>query len=130
LIDVGKDVVRIGVLEKNILTDLIIEFFEDKHLLGNLYKGRVNAILPGMQAAFVDIGVGRDAFLPLTEPIDDVLADEEGGAVVGTIKKVFKRVFHVRKQLKKGQEILVQVTKDAVGKKGPRLTTSIKRHRP
>ncbi len=125
LIDVGKELVRVGILEKGILTDLIIEYFQDRHLVGNLYKGRVNAILPGMQAAFVDIGIGRDAFLPLTEPIDDILADEEGGAVVGKLKKVFRKVFHAKKQLKRGQEILVQVTKDAVGKKGPRLTTSI-----
>lgn len=125
IIDVGEDTVRIGILEKNVLTDLIIEYHHDKQILGNIYKGKVNAILPGMQAAFVDIGVGRDAFLPLTEPIEDVLSDEGEGVIAGTIKKVLKKVFHVKNQLKKGQEILVQVTKDAVGKKGPRLTTHI-----
>ena len=85
LVDVGKDMVRIGILEKSILTEMIIEYFQDKQLVGNLYKGRVNAVLPGMQAAFVDIGAGKDAFLPLTEPIEDVLAEEEGNVIVGKI---------------------------------------------
>lgn len=125
LIDVGQTMVRIAVMEKNMLADLIIESRQDRHLAGNIYKGRVNAILPGMQAAFVDIGVGKDAFLSMTEPVEDVLRDEEGGAIVETIRKVFKKVFNLKKPLARGQEILVQVTKDAVGKKGPRLTTNI-----
>ncbi|MDD5259923.1 MAG: Rne/Rng family ribonuclease [bacterium] len=125
LVDVGKDMVRIAVLEKGIMNDLIIEYFQDQQLIGNLYKGRVNAVLPGMQAAFVDVGVGKDAFLPLTEPVEDILGEEEGNVIVGKIRKAIKKVFHVKKQLKRGQEILVQVTKDAVGKKGARLTTNI-----
>ena len=101
---------RAVVLSDGVLEDIWIERIASKGLVGNIYKGRVIRVLPGMQSAFVDIGLERSGFLHV--------ADIEGardGANVKPIEKV----------LTEGMSLLVQVAKDPIGTKGARLTTTI-----
>jgi ribonuclease G len=119
---------RIAVLEDDRLTEIYLERSHHRGLVGNVYKGRVTRVLPGMQAAFVDVGLERDAFLyvadvaPATPPpgLDgDLEADElpEPSAVVAGPS--------IDSLLKAGQELLVQVTKDPLPNKGARVTTHV-----
>ncbi len=98
-----------AILEDGALRELEVERPGHSHLVGNIYKGRVQNVLPGMQAAFVDIGGRKNAFLYIG---DGHSADVAGGAGGG------ERV-HI------GQSLLVQVVKDAAGSKGPRVTTHL-----
>ena len=69
----GKDETRLAILEDGQLTEVVLERAQSRGLVGNIYKGRVSRVLPGMQSAFVDIGLERDGFLY----VSDVLADIE-----------------------------------------------------
>lgn len=123
---------RIAVLEEGKLVELITERPEKERIAGDIYKGKVTAVLPGIQAAFVDIGIGKAGFLHFSDTTvfrgskhmffdleydDDILETR-------TISKR-RRTGSIADFLKKGQEILVQVTKEPMANKGPRLTTLI-----
>lgn len=94
-----------AVFEEDHLVEYYLERSREARLTGNIYKGRVENVLPGMQAAFIDIGLEKNAYLY----VDDVLMAASG----------VRDIAHL---LKTGQEILVQVAKEAVGSKGPRVT--------
>jgi ribonuclease G len=110
----------------------VVEVFHERRgrqsLVGNVYLGRVHRVLPGMQAAFVAIGLDRDAFL-YVEDVAPRTADEDFGeeeAEAGTDEaRAGSDRPRIDDFLKEGQEIVVQVTKDAVASKGPRVTASI-----
>ncbi|MDR7402433.1 MAG: Rne/Rng family ribonuclease [Armatimonadota bacterium] len=104
---------RVAVLDGGRLVNLYIERGEP--LAGNIYKGRVAAVLPGMEAAFVDIGLERNAFLHVGDIRSQRLAGEE-------VEESFGRGA-IAERLRVGQEILVQVTKEPMGTKGARVTT-------
>ncbi|MDR7533968.1 MAG: Rne/Rng family ribonuclease [Armatimonadota bacterium] len=105
--------VRVAVLEDGVLVNLFIERSEP--VAGNIYKGRVTNVLPGMEAAFIDIGLERNAFLHVDDIRAQRLDGEELEAPLG------KGV--ITERLRPGQEILVQVTKEPMGSKGARVTT-------
>jgi ribonuclease G len=126
---------RVALIEKGQLSELYIERKRERGIAGNIYKGRVVRVLPGMQAAFVDIGVEKAAFL--------YVADVRGG---GDYKNLFPedeeeretkdelpreemakaaRGQKIEDLLKEGQEILVQVAKEPIGTKGARITSYI-----
>ncbi|MGZ8172549.1 MULTISPECIES: ribonuclease G [Methylobacter] len=111
LINVTPPETRVAVIENGVLQELIIERTRQRGLVGNIYKGEVCRVLPGMQAAFVDIGLPRAAFLHLS---DLCAKDLE--------KKASENIEHY---LHEGQHIIVQVVKDPLGSKGARLTTEI-----
>jgi ribonuclease G len=111
LINVTPPETRVAVIENGVLQELIIERTRQRGLVGNIYKGEVCRVLPGMQAAFVDIGLPRAAFLHLS---DLCAKDLE--------KKGSENIEHY---LHEGQHIIVQVVKDPLGTKGARLTTEI-----
>jgi ribonuclease G len=111
LINVTPPETRVAVIENGVLQELIIERTRQRGLVGNIYKGEVCRVLPGMQAAFVDIGLPRAAFLHLS---DLCAKDLE--------KKGSENIEHY---LHEGQHIIVQVFKDPIGSKGARLTTEI-----
>ncbi|MGZ8137415.1 MAG: ribonuclease G [Methylococcaceae bacterium] len=111
LINVTPPETRVAVIENGVLQELIIERSRERGLVGNIYKGEVCRVLPGMQAAFVDIGLPRAAFLHLS---DLCAKDLE--------KKGSENIEHY---LHEGQHIIVQVVKDPIGSKGARLTTEI-----
>jgi ribonuclease G len=111
LINVTPPETRVAVIENGVLQELIIERTRQRGLVGNIYKGEVCRVLPGMQAAFVEIGLPRAAFLHLS---DLCAKDLE--------KKASENIEHY---LHEGQHIIVQVVKDPLGSKGARLTTEI-----
>jgi len=102
---------RAAILEQGKLTELYVERSDRRSLVGNIYKGRVVNVLPGMDAAFVDIGLEKNGFLY----VDEVVRPDDPEAKGKKITQL----------LKTGQEIVVQVVKDAMGVKGARLTTEL-----
>ena len=118
LINVTPQESRVAVVENGVLQEVYIERSQKKGLVGNIYKGRVSRILPGMQAAFIDTGLERTGFLHTSDIVtisEDLLPDEQENLQLPSIDSV----------LQEGQEILVQVIKDPLGSKGARLTTRL-----
>jgi len=109
---------RVALIEGGILQELHIERLATKGIVGNVYKGKVCRVLPGMQAAFVDIGLDKAAFLHAS----DIVPHTE--CVAQTEKAQFK-VADISELVRQGQDIIVQVVKDPLGTKGARLTTDI-----
>ncbi len=117
LISVTSQETRAAVLENGMLQELFIERASSRGLVGNIYRGKVIRVLPGMQAAFINIGRERSAFLHAAE----ILPIEEGEIVeVNGIQKT-----DIKDLLHDGQTITVQVIKDELGTKGARLTTHL-----
>ena len=106
---------RVAVHEDGTLVNIFVERGEP--LAGNVYKGKVVNVLPGMEAAFVDVGLDRNAFLHITDIRSQRLVGEE-------VEESFGRGA-IAERLRPGQEILVQVTKEPMGTKGARVTTYI-----
>ena len=145
---------RVAVLEEDLLTEIYLERRYHRGVVGNVYKGRVSRVLPGMQAAFVDIGLDRDAFLYVadvylpseseTEAVADTVTGALGHAISGDDELELNPGLHdddtlsgtphrsdygsgptIDSLLKVGQELLVQVTKDPLPNKGARVTTQV-----
>ena len=117
--------IRIGILEDGRLDQLYYERAAEKKYLGNIYKGRVVNVEPSIQAAFVDVGIGRNGFLH----VSDVLGIYKDSTVV-PVDRLSERVpgsrdMKMQDILRKGQDILVQISKDSIGLKGPSLTTYV-----
>ncbi len=121
LLDANPFEKRLSVLEDGVLVEFHIERRKDRTITGNIYKGRVVNVLPGMQAAFVDVGLERTAFLHVTDVFEtmDSLYEE----LPREIQKGQSQ--RIEKILKEGQDIIVQVEKEPVGTKGARLTSYI-----
>jgi len=118
LINVTPSESRVALIENGILQEIHVERHTKRGLVGNIYRGRVSRVLPGMQAAFVDIGLEKAAFLHAS---DIVLHSElEGEVSASHIEKQ-----DIRELVRDGQDIVVQVVKDPIGTKGARLTTDI-----
>jgi ribonuclease G len=119
--------VRIAILEDRELVELLIEREDSRHTVGDIYLGRVTAVIPGIQAAFVDIGQEKAAFLHVSDvatgAIDPELLDEDEVEVPTSRKD--RELPPIETILKKGQEILVQVRKEAIGTKGPRISSEL-----
>ena len=116
LINVTPQETRIAVVENGVLQEIYIERTRRRGLVGNIYKGRVSRVLPGMQAAFVDIGLERTAFLHASDIINQPAECSSGEE---------RRVGQIAELVKEGQELTVQVLKDPLGTKGARLTTQL-----
>ncbi len=111
LINVTPPETRVALIENGVVLELIVERASCRGLVGNIFKGRVCRVLPGMQAAFVDIGLDRAAFLHASDIITPN-NKEDHEEDIGTL-------------VHEGGEIVVQVIKDPLGTKGARLTTNI-----
>jgi ribonuclease G len=123
---------RIAVLEEDRLVEIFLERQHHRGVVGNVYKGRVTRVLPGMQAAFVDIGLERDAFLYVADVIPELPSEGEIDIVTteGDEEPVPPAVDAMPEPtidslLRAGQEIVVQVTKDPLPNKGARVTTHV-----
>ena len=116
LVNVTPREVRAALLENGILQEVFIERASRRGLISNIYKGKVSRVLPGMQAAFVDIGLERTAFLHASDIARRNGSDENNGDAT---------VPDIRELIREGQEVVVQVVKDPLGTKGARLTTFI-----
>lgn len=104
---------RVAVIENGMPQEIYVERVKRRGILGNIYNGRVVRVLPGMQAAFVDIGLDRAAFIHADEVSSSDIAPEDRAGV------------SISQLLREGQSLLVQVTKDPIGSKGARLTTHL-----
>ncbi len=110
---------RLAVLENSRLVEFYVERARDKGITGNIYKGRVVRVLPGMQSAFVDIGLQRTAFLHISdirETIDDEMEEYE---------EEKPPQLRIQDLLEEGQDVMVQVAKEPIGTKGARVTSYI-----
>lgn len=116
LINVTPHETRVAFVENGVLQEVHIERARRRGLVGNIYKGRVSRVLPGMQAAFVDIGMERTAFLHAS----DILPSATGAPENGNGERQ-----DIAALIREGQDIVVQVVKDPLGTKGARLTTHI-----
>jgi ribonuclease G len=123
---------RVAILEDKELVELLVERPDERRIVGDIYKGKVNAVLPGMQAAFVEIGLAKTAFLhasdlfsALNEEIDLLDEDESGrsgngrgggrsGGRGGRRRPRRESAPKIEDHLTKGQEIVVQVTKEPI----------------
>lgn len=119
---------RIALLEDGRLTELQIERQENPSLVGNIYRGRVDSVVPGIQAAFIDIGFEKNGFLYVSdiagaEGTGDV--DLEDGVARAKTRGARARQQPIETMLKKGDYVMVQIVKDRLGTKGARLTNFI-----
>ena len=144
LIQIQRSERQVVIIENNRVDDFHIEVDRYQSLLGNIYKGKVESILPSINAAFINIGQQRNGFLYLTDAVNPLIEEDISGP-----KKLIKKIFNMSKKekenqkekpkekprrgrkpkdfvtLKEGQDVLVQVVKDPFGEKGARLTTHI-----
>ncbi len=128
LIESDPHQTRIAVLESDRLTEAFVERHRHRGCVGNIYKGRVTRVLPGMQAAFVDIGLERDAFLYVSDvaPDLDALEDMESEEPADEPPAQHHHATpSIDDLLKPGQEIIVQVIKDPLPGKGARISTHV-----
>jgi ribonuclease G len=131
LINVTMDETRVALLEGGQVIEVYIERRKDASLVGNIYKGRVVKVLPGMQSAFVDIGLDKSAFLyagDISADVTDDYADlfeEDNEEDLDDLPKKRRQGMHIEDLLQEGQEMLVQVSKDPLGSKGARVTSYV-----
>ena len=140
IINVAEHETRVALLENGTIVELFIDRGDDSNIAGNIYKGRVQRVLPGMQAAFVDIGLNQAAFIY----VDDVICNdykefeqifiknrEDDPEISGTgtanhtSSPIERDIRHIEELITEGQEIMIQVSKSAIGTKGPRVTNYI-----
>ena len=126
-----------AILEDDQLVELMIDRPDNRRMVGDIYLGKVEAVLPGIQAAFVDIGTEKSAFLHASDLVfpgdedddeeeddDDTGQEEEEGSAGGTRTRRPKAP-PIQDLLKRGQDILVQVSKEPISTKGPRVTAQV-----
>jgi len=116
---------RVALLEDRVLAEIYIERTKDRGIVGNIYKGKVVKVLPGMQAAFVDVGLEKAAFLYVSDVYGRVEDYEEIGFQGEEMPTVVNPTLPIEELLSEGQEILVQVSKEPLGTKGTRITSHI-----
>jgi ribonuclease G len=138
IINATGEETRVAFLESGEITELYIDRKRDRGIAGNIYKGKVIRVLPGMQAAFVDIGLEKAAFLYVSEVSANIeeyakmMEDETDEArlefesdTVEAVKAKRTSAVLIEDLLQEGQEIMVQVIKEPIGTKGPRVTTYV-----
>ena len=128
LVNVTPQEIRVAVIENGGLQEVHIERSRSRGIVGNIYKGKVVRVLPGMQAAFIDASLERTAFLHAA----DMVSHRGNGPANGDNKEPHAGVQHlaepqpdISELVHEGQEIVVQVVKDPIGSKGARLTTQL-----
>lgn len=126
IINVTPQETRVALLEDRVLAELHIERNRDRGIIGNIYKGKVVKVLPGMQAAFVDIGLERAAFLYVSDVYSGMDEyDELAFLGIEMANSLNHPSTQIQDLLFEGQEILVQVSKEPIGTKGTRITSHI-----
>src|SRR4026209_2918235 len=123
----------VAILEDDLVAEIFVERERQRGIVGNVYKGRVSKVLPGMQSSFIDVGLERDGFLYVTEVIDTVEEferleagdDDDKSGKARSEKPEPQKQAKIEDLLKEGQEILVQVVKEPLGTKGARLTSHV-----
>ncbi|HET8657049.1 MAG TPA: Rne/Rng family ribonuclease [Longimicrobiaceae bacterium] len=120
---------RVAIIEDDVLVELMMERPDSSRIVGDIYLGKVEAVLPGIQAAFVDIGTEKAAFLHVSdiavEEEDGGAVEEEDGADEENGRRRTRRYPPIQELVQKGQDLLVQVSKEPISTKGPRVTAQI-----
>lgn len=117
IVNAGEEETRVAVLENGVPVELYIERSLNQRMVGNIFKGRVENVLPGMQAAFVDIGLEKNAFLYVEDALPARSSDGGHGYTSMGV--------NICDVVKRGQELIVQIVKEPIGTKGARVTTHI-----
>ncbi len=127
----------VAILEDDLVAEIFVERERQRGVVGNVYKGRVSKVLPGMQSSFIDLGLERDGFLYVAEVVDTIeefdrleAGDDDEKTENGEVRarkdrEEPKAQPRIEDLLKEGQEILVQVVKEPLGTKGARLTSHV-----
>src|SRR5215217_1870981 len=120
---------RVAILEDDELVELLVDRPDARRMVGDIYLGKVDAVLPGLQAAFVDIGTEKSAFLHASDLVypdaggdDD---DDDGEETFREPERNERDIPQIQDVLKRGQELLVQVSKEPISTKGPRVTAQV-----
>ncbi|HKT33210.1 MAG TPA: Rne/Rng family ribonuclease, partial [Nitrospira sp.] len=130
-ISVAREETRVAVLDNGVVTDLFGDRAKHKDFVGNIYKGKVAKVLPGMQAAFVDIGLEKAAFMHVSdlsldaEPDDTLLDADDDDKDGDEMRPRRESSKPIEQLLSEGQELMVQISKGPIGTKGPRVTTYV-----
>src|SRR4051812_10305688 len=120
---------RVAILEDDQLVELLVDRPEARRMVGDIYLGRVEAVLPGIQAAFVDIGTEKSAFLHASDLVypdaegdddSDDDDDDDSGGDGGRRGRHAEKAPAIQDVLKRGQDLIVQVSKEPISTKGPR----------
>ncbi len=121
----------VAILEDDLVSEVFIERERQRGVVGNVYNGRVSKVLPGMQSAFVDIGLERDGFLYVSDVVDTIeeferleSGDDEEEAEEGGGREAASQA-KIEDLLREGQDVIVQVAKEPLGTKGARLTSHV-----
>ena len=126
VINATKHESRIAVVDEGQVVELWVERTRHRTIVGNIYKGRVTKVLPGMQSAFVDLGLERDAFLYVSDVIEDLEEYEsESPEELQLEEDSHRPEASISDLLREGQEIVVQVSKDTIAGKGARITSHV-----
>ncbi len=131
LINVTREEIRVGLLEGGQVVEFYVERKRDASLVGNIYKGKVVKILPGMQSAFVDVGLEKAAFLYVADIITEMedyapfLEEEDKSNSIEFVPRRGRQDLPIEELIQDGQELLVQVSKDPMGSKGARATSYV-----
>jgi ribonuclease G len=127
IVNSSPNEVRVALLEDGEIVEFSMERAESRRAVGNVYKGVVTAVRPGLQAAFVEIGMEKAGFLHVSDLIHDDPEDDDDGGRGGRRRRRGRRegLRPIETMLKEGDELLVQVTKEIIGTKGPRLTADV-----
>src|SRR5919199_1763617 len=132
LINAAPRETRVAILEDDQLVELLVDRPEQRRMVGDIFLGRVEAVLPGIQAAFVEIGTEKSAFLHATDLVypeeperEDEDADEDEAEGDEEQRSRRAKAPPIQEQLKRGQDMLVQVSKEPISTKGPRVTAQI-----
>src|SRR5687767_15935601 len=125
---------RVAIMEDDELVELLVDRADARRMVGDIYLGKVEAVLPGIQAAFVNIGTEKSAFLHASDLViaddeekDDDNGDEDDANGDDDDERSARRAKAppIQEQLKRGQEIIVQISKEPISTKGPRVTAQI-----
>jgi len=134
LINAAPRETRVAILEDDELVELLVDRPEARRMVGDIYLGRVEAVLPGIQAAFVDIGTEKSAFLHASDLVfpedesdgdDDDEGDDDSRDEKDDARGRRSKAPPIQDLLKRGQDIVVQVSKEPISTKGPRVTAQI-----
>jgi len=125
IINVTRQETRVALLEDRVLAEIYIERTKDRGIMGNIYKGKVVKVLPGMQAAFVDIGLEKASFLYVSDVYGGMEDYEEMIFQGEELPNSVNLSSQIEDLLSEGQEVLVQVSKEPLGTKGTRITSHI-----
>ena len=130
-VDFGET--RVAAIEDGMIVELMLERAQNRSLVGNIYRGRVNRVLPQMQAAFVDVGLEKHGFLHVSdivtsdelEPFTDANSGETNGRENGDKPRRKSRRTSIKEIVKEGEPLCVQISKDPIGTKGCRITAEV-----